>query len=273
MRPQYGIVAEVKKQISRDAGQWEPHRKQLRKYDDALSGWWTPNERIDSSDAMLLLHQSRGRVFTKYLETEREREPSAVGSRSSVVEFNRADEGQPYIFFRREYGVISDPDLADRLEKGVSVPIAKVLRSFPNVRFYDAEPPNEELMTMLWMDCVASRYEPSRTGSIDRSNQITITVDEITEELQQAYGSRQLPTDERSREFPKAAWIRRALDTLVAVRLATTTGDGQTYTVEYRVFPSDEDLLERFCDLTGKSNAKKAQESQLDLQLGTTKRI
>jgi len=257
MNPRYGIVAEVKKQLSRDPAQWSPHLEQLRKYDDNLVGWWTPQEDIDTSDAVLLVHQSRSRAFVRFLEEQRESNSGAVGPHSSVIEFNRADEGQPYLFFRTEWGQVRDAAIAQKLTDGASVPVAKVLKSFPSVKFYDAKPPLEDLMKTLWIDLLASFDRKSPEGGIP------VVVSELTREMQRAYGSQALHQDERASEFPKVSWIREALDAFARLGLATTSGDGERYTVNYKVFPKQEDLLERFCRLTSQETRSDISSDQL----------
>ena len=88
----YGVVAEVKKQLSDNEEHWTPHREQLRKYNDAVKGWWTGDGTIALSDAMLLVHQSRGGRVERYLLASRDTIPDSVGDCSSLIEFNRSDE-------------------------------------------------------------------------------------------------------------------------------------------------------------------------------------
>jgi hypothetical protein len=265
----YGIAAEVKKQISREQEQWEPHRMQLRKYDDDLTGWWTEDEQIEHSDAVILIHQSRSRAFARYLESEKTKGPSGVGDRTAVVEFNRSDERQPFIFFRREWGKVADQDLAALLENGRNVPMAKVLESFPSVRFYDAMPPLEDLMKTVWLDYLLSRYDPSMVDSAQGTAAILVKVSEITAEFQRAYGS-QAPgmyTGPRCVEFPKASWIRKALQAFVDLGMAVAADDRESFTVHFRLFKGD--VLAKFCQLRAAKPSKKPDENQqLELLAG-----
>lgn len=260
----YGIVAEAKKQISRATEQWDAHVAQLRKYDDQLTGWWTESQQIAKSDAALLIHQSRGRAFTQFLQSKKDEDPLNVGEHTSVIEFNRSDEGQSYIFFRLEWGVVNDRELAEKLQPGVQVPVEKVLRSFPNILFYDAPPPIEDLMTMLWMDWLFSRFDPALVDPASGTAALTVTVSEITSDLQQAYGSKALEVDQRSAEFPRSRWVREALDAFVGLEMATAGGDGETYIVKYKTIPK-EDVLERFVRLRRGPRATDTDPGQLPL--------
>lgn len=260
----YGIVAEVKKQVGIDDERWDRHLKQLRKYDDSLTGWWTDDETMPNADVALLIHQSRSRVFSRYLDAAKTADPDSVGPRTSVIEFNRSDEGQSYIFFRQEWGALTDAELASQLDVGVPVPIEKVLRSFPTVNYYDAKPPLEYLMTKLWLDSLLARFDATTIDPGTGTAPISVTVSELTTELQQAYGSRALEGDARSAEFPKITWIRSALEKFVELGMGDTAGDGQSYTIHFRIFPQSVDVLRRFVDFT---TAKKASKPKDDTQI------
>jgi hypothetical protein len=245
MSADYGIAAEVKKQISNDQERWQPHVQQLRKYDDQLLGWWTDDEAIPTSDAVMLIHQSRGRLFTRFLEEAARTDPDAFGPNSAVVEFNRADEGQPYIFLRLEKGSLRDPDLHTKLDAGVPIPMEKVKLSFPSVGYYDSEPPLPEMMKNLWIDSFASQYDPSLLDPATGLADITISVRSLTEELQRAYGSGALEIDDRSVVFPRTAWVTSAMNAFVDLELAVRR-DTDTYGVKYKPLPSNVDALEYF---------------------------
>lgn len=257
MSPTYGIAAEVKKGIPKDQSHWADIATQFRKYDDALQGWWTANERIALSDAVLLLHQSRGRAFARLLNSMREADANSVGSHSALVEYNRVTEGKSYINFRIEWGALRDPTLQAQLDDGVQVPLQKVLNSFASVRFYDSKPPLEDLMKTLWIDWLAN-FDPTNPT-------ISVVVSDLAAELQRAYGSQALHRDRRSPEFPRVQWVREALDMFVTLGLATSAGDGEHYSVKYRVFPQEPDLLERFCTLTANNRPRGETASQMTL--------
>lgn len=264
---EYGIVAEVKKQLSREPDQWFPHLRQLRKYDDELTGWWSGNELLPRSDAVLLVHQTRTRAFVRFLEEEQAKDAGAVGPRTVIVEFNRADEAQPFLFFRKEWGALGDADLEQALGDGRSVPMNKVLASFPNVRFYDARPPLESLMSTLWVDYFMSRFDFASCAPGDDPAPIQVSVGEITSELQRAYGSAAIGMEAGSRcaEFPRAGWVRQALRAFAEVGIATDAGDAERYTVSFKRFKVD--VIEWICKLRA-GKAKPAQSmNQLALEL------
>jgi hypothetical protein len=244
----YGVVAEVKRSLPSDRTKWQSHVAQVRKYDDNLTGWWTEDERISATDTALLLHQSRSRAFIAVLEEERAKDPKAVGPRTSVIEFNRSDERQVNYFFRLEWGDVRDAELSDRLKEGVPVPIDKVIRTFANVKFYDADPPIPSLLSLLWIDYFTPLAADTEYDQNLKAYPINVSAAVIADELQRAYGSQLLERDDRSVPFPRVNVVRRALDALVNMKLAmalpNTTGE---YRVLYRQFK--EDVLQRFASM------------------------
>jgi len=244
----YGVVAEAKKSLDRDESHWRRHINQLRKYDDSLVGWWTIDETIERSDAMMLVHHSRSRPFTRVLDQAAHNGPDAVGPNSCVVEFINSLETATYYFFRLEYGKIGDSELAGRLADGVQVPLDEVLRSFPNVRYYDSEPPLPRLLTDLWTDVLPAMAADSEYDNGLKAYRVYASVKAVTSELQRAYGSETLRRDSRSAEFPRQIWVRNAFERLSAYGLATPPSNGSdVFEIHYRPFRKD--VLERFIDL------------------------
>jgi hypothetical protein len=259
----YGVVAEVKRSLPSDRTKWAAHVAQTRKYDDDLTGWWTSDARMTTSDATLLLHQTRSRAFINVLDDERKKNVETVGPHTSVVEFNRSDERQVNFFFRLEWGEVRDADLSGRLKDGVAVPIDKVIRTFANVKFYDADPPLHSLLALLWIDYFAPLAAAVAYDENLKAFPIDVGAAAIADELQRAYGSQLLEKDDRSVEFPSTKVVRNALNALVTIKLAMAlpTGIAQ-YRVMYRQF--NDDILLRFASML-KTPAEKVTEQQATL--------
>lgn len=246
--PMYGVVGEVKRSLPLDDSHWDRYLLQLKKYDDDLQGWWTDSELIPVWNVALLLHHSRSRVFVHYLEDRLRQGSSAVGPNACIIEFSVSEETTRYYFYRLEWGSIHDDELSTRLRNGVSVPLDKVLSSFPNIRYYDSEPPLELLLTDLWTDAFPSLAADVPLDEKEDARIIDVNVDMIAEELQRAYGSLALYSDRRSGTFPRPATVRRALEALVKYRLAIPPATPtDPYRVRYRPFKKD--VLERFIEL------------------------
>jgi len=266
----YGVVAEAKKSLSQDTSRWSRHVQQLRKYDvDRLVGWWTENEMVEASNVVMLVHQSRSRKFVRFLQKAAEEEADEVGPTTCVVEFNSSAETASYYFFRLEHGEVTDSDLHRRLDLGVEVPLDKLLRSYPNIRYYDTEPPLENILTELWSEFFPAMAADAEYDDKLRAYKFDASVNDVTDEMQRAYGSGALPADERSVEFPKKKWIRKAFDRLVQYRFALPPKDGSDlYEIHFRSFR--EDVLARFLKLSlerRREDETPVAEGQIDLDL------
>jgi hypothetical protein len=253
----YGIVAEVKKSLPKDKQRWVKYIEQLRKYDDSLKGWWTPNEMIEHSNAVMLVHYGRSRDFKDFLKREKEKDNNAVGGNTCVVEFSESPETVINYAFRTEYGEFIDPELGNRLYSSIQIPLDDVLKTFPSIQYYDQPPPLPLLLTRLWMDVFQSMIENGVYNEEAKITRISASVEEITKIMQRAYGSGALYSDARSVEFPKKKWIQRAFDVLVKYNLANAPTDGgDTYEILYKGFRDD--VLEHFIKIIGTTDAEDA---------------
>lgn len=250
----YGVVAEAKRTLPADERRWNRYVRQLLKYDDDLEGWWTESEHVFHSDAVLLIHQARTRAFVRFLEKEAASGGRQVGPSAAVVEFNLSPEAKPFMFFRREWGKIADVELSKALEDGQQIPLEDVLRTFPSVKFYDAQPPLPWLMKELWTDLFMAMRDESLYDERSGEYRIPVTVEAVTSELQTAFGSGRLDRDERSASFPQAAWIRDAIEAFVRAGLAVPGANAGEYTVHFRALRGD--ILRRFMALLTPRSAK-----------------
>ena len=259
---EYGCIVEAKKALDKNQANWVTHLEQLRKYDDGLQGWWTVDGKIPHYDAVMLIHQSRGRPFVNFLKNQKEVNPDMVGPNSCVVEFNHSGETVAYYFLRLEFGKINDNELGESLENGINIPLDSVRMSFPNIQFYDDKPPLPWLLSILWTDIFPSKMEDGYYDEKTKTIKTRTTVAETTDELQKAFGSKALKQDSRAGEFPKFRWVKEAFERLVMYKLAIPiTNEDDTYIIYYRSFRDD--VLDRFIkfesDLS-KSGKKKAEE-------------
>ena len=259
----YGVVAEVKRSLSKNQKTWVKHIRRLRKYDDRLKGWWIEKERIPHSDTIFLIHQSHERLFTRFLEAKKESEPELVGPNTCVVQFNYSEERVTYIFFRLEFGNLHDLKLNQRLDEGVSIPLDDVRISFPIIHFYDAPPPMPWLLLRLWTDLFPAMIEGGEWDEKTQSTKIKVSIPEITDELQKAFGSKALRHDHRSGEFPKKRWVREALERLIKYKFATPSdSEDGNYIIYYKFFKKG-DVLERFIKLElGKSDVRQTEDER-----------
>jgi hypothetical protein len=243
---EYGLVGEVKRSLPADNARWRAVLEQARKYASPLIGWWTTDERLDASDVTLLIHHSRSRAFVNYLTEERARDPNCIGTNTSIVEFSRSDEASSYFFFRIEWGGLRDAELSQRLTNGIQIPMSRVLATYPNIRFYDADPPLVMLATLLWTDYFAALAVDIEQDEKLKARPLDVSATAITDELQRAYGSQRLEHDERSAGFPTRKAVKRTLDALVGAKLAFAR-DADGYRIFFREFKDD--VMQRLGEL------------------------
>jgi len=259
-------VGEVKSGFPKDQTRWRKDLDQVVKYLDPLEGWWTVLREGGHFRVALLVHQSRSRSAADYIRRQQAEQAFPDDPHFMLVEFSRSLQVQAYIFLRQELGAApSGSRILDRLHDGVPIPIDKVLRSFPSVKFCDARPPMPFLLKELWTDVFLAKSPGVPFHEQQKAQPITINVREITSELQLAYGSQALEHDERSAEFPKYSWIRDALEALVALKLAIPSTEPDVYTVLFRRFR--EDILIKFIELLGDTGQRREESGQLRLPL------
>lgn len=242
---QYGIVTEVKSTISKDENFWGQHITQLKKYDDTLTGWWTDSKMINHSDTVLLIHINRSRAFRLYLEKMLNDETNLIGNTTSIVEFFRNDRRDSSIFLRKEWGSINDPILDNHLIDGESITLPFLLDKYPLLKYYDSEPPIVWLLIELWSDYFLPESYKVEYDNKNKCYPIDINLTSLTHEMQKAYGSQALDSDQNSVEFPKQKWFNKALKILVKMKLAEHKNNDE-YVVFYKRFAPQTNLYEKF---------------------------
>lgn len=251
MDNQTGFIVEIKKSLPNDEKHWEEIFNQLYKYDDDLIGWWKQeDESVEKINIVLLIHQSRIVKFIRFLENHLVENGYSFSNYFSIVGFNRSEEVKHYYFHQLRYGKTSSEELTSRLYDGIEVPIEKVFESFPNLLFFDNEPPAVEYtMGILWQHL----FNSLPRGEYDhhlKGNPIEINIDDITLDLQRLFGHKK-GDGARNVEFPQKTWIIKAMDCFVLIGLAKKK-DKENYTVIFKQIR--EELVEYFCKHLSKKN-------------------
>lgn len=165
-----GVIGEVKKSFPLDQKHWFKTFEQLMKYDDDLIGWPTGDEKIDSHDIVLILHQSRGERVSEFYETHKEKEIE-IKRPFSIVEFNRSDEVKSNYFFRKKLGDLSENEVDRQLKYGVQVPMEVFIGIYSTIKLYDDKPPLPYLLELIWTHVVLERARESEQYIKLRKNQ------------------------------------------------------------------------------------------------------
>ena len=146
----WGAAVEAKATLCKDRLRWDRHIAQVAGYGAPLIGWWTNDETIPAHDAILLVNISYSVAMKERLEAALATNPDAVGDNVSIVEFTRHDQMVTKLYYRQQWGRVSDPSLRDVLHEGRDVPLLEILRSFGPVMFYDSPAPLPHMLELLW---------------------------------------------------------------------------------------------------------------------------
>lgn len=246
-----GVLGEVKKSFPIEQELWIKTFEQLMSYDDDLMGWPSTDKKVNSHDIVLILHQSRTKAVRKFFE---EHKGSKINFNRPfcIIEFNRSDERKAYIFFRIEYGLLSDNSVNGKLGNGVQVPMDVFIEIYSTIKIYDSEPPLPYLIELIWTNVVLRKASEETKFEKLRKNQkieVILEIDNIIEELHQEFSFRSLYGDNHDRQpkIPKKEWVMRACEHLVKSNEATWI-DSTKATVKV-FFRKYDDILVHFIEL------------------------
>jgi len=260
-----GFVVEAKRSMPSDQQHWRKYLSQIQRYDQPLAGWWTATETITSHNVVLLLWTTYTREFQALIEAAQQQGTTKLTDRVSIVEFSHLQEAQEAMRFRLEWGSISDEGISRPLRSGISVPL-EILVAHPDSRtkFYDAPPPTEYLMVILWQEVFNSHLPELEFDSDTQAWPLEVSVPSLAEELQRLHGS--TGDDPRERRFPRQSWVHTALEAFCKIGLAQHIEDDR-YLVLFKPTlrtTSQRDLISRF---SSHRSAKPLDETSLQEQL------
>jgi hypothetical protein len=258
----HGVLAEVKRSFPKNRQHWHDAFQQLMAYDDDLTGWPTPSEKVPNHDIALLLHQTRAVAVKDYYEQNMG--GSIKFTRPfTIVEFNRDSEGQAFFFFRTVTGAVSQKLLADRLRLGISVPMSMYLLEYSTVKLYDAPPPLPCLLELIWTHVVAFKISNTpayKMPARGRKVEVEVTPEEISERLETNFsfhGLQQGHEDGRQPNVLEKSWVRDACAALVKFGDAAWAEGTKTKLIVS--FVKREDVLDYFVKQCAKEPEKDAQ--------------
>lgn len=246
-----GVLAEIKYSFPMDQAHWTDDFDQLKSYDDDLLNWDTPNKKIAGHEIVLLPEQSRAVAVRKFYEKLSEK-GDFIKKNFAIVEFNRADQGKAFLFFRIQYGELkSAPELNTRLQNGIKVHIEKLFLSYAKCKIYDSKPPMPYLLNLIWEAVVIAKASGDPKFSHLRRNgtiHVDVTLEEIKQELAQSYSFRPINSDNRLHSDIPLNWIREAMEILVSAELAEWKDTAHTEaTVSFKKYARTIDAFKQIC--------------------------
>jgi hypothetical protein len=226
-----GLVAEAKLGLPKSDEIWDSHIQQLEKYDDELTGWWTPDEKISAHDLVALVPLARAVRFADRLESGVREGKWTFQRKIAVIGFFKTSGVKDFLSLKKERGSLSLSDFDERLRESRQVEIALLISKYNDRKFVDHMPPLPYLLQIIW-DHLFTRYAADIPAG-DSGAPVTLeaSVDKITTDLQEYFGFKSKGA--RSPEIPRSNWVRKALDALVAYKLAVKKKEGE-YIVAYK---------------------------------------
>lgn len=227
-RSKYAILSEAKKSFPRDKKSWIEDADQLKSYDAEFEDWEKTHDILLVTDGMLV------EEFWNYLNTLAEKDTKYV-FRHSLALFSFArdtDNGNARVFVRREFGSLSDPEVAKKMERNRPI-LINILRQAEAIKFYDQKPEIPYTMAILW-DFIISK-EKGEDEYADFPIDTPIPIDINCTATWEQIKARFAPPENQG--VVKRGWIKEALDKFVEVKLAKRLPDdanGENYQVFYR---------------------------------------
>jgi len=251
MPSQRGVLGEVKKSFPQNSDYWIDDFNQLMSYDNELIGWPSENERVSGHDIVLILHQSRAVAIRQYYE-EKMQDKIKFKRPFVIISFNRSDERKAYYYFEKRCGSLSNSDINLQLETGVQVPMEVFVGIYSTIKIYDSEPPPPYLMDLIWTNVILQRASGNEKFSRLRKNQkieVTITIEEIIDELYEQYSFYPLQRNHKNRQskIPRGEWVTGACEKFIEIGLGKWTNSDHSSITLY--FKKIDDVLSYFIDM------------------------
>ena len=262
-----GYVLEAKRSFPFNQDFWEQEALQILRYSSTLSGWWTDSGQIDIQNSIGLIWIEYISDFAAYLEEHIASHGNPPEKPVALVQFSIVSGAKEFVFLRVDWGEIDDDELLEDFSRGISIPL-ELLKKPPQrqLKFYDQRPVTEYLMVVLWNDLFTSAASEIEFDDDLRSFAFEVSVDDLASDLQRFYGSEGLET--RDRKFPRAAWVRGALDAFAVLDLAEKSDEIGTYLIKFRkTLRTGEsgDLIDRFSRHRTEEKNSDTSAKQLDL--------
>ena len=146
--------------------------------------------------------------------------------------------------------------LLAKLHNGYQISIENLIAFWPNLKFYDARPPVEHTMFILWMFIFPTRKTDENYDDDLKMYMFTVKIDEITIILQKSYGSE--GGEDGKVCYPKKQWVKEALLEFVQLNLAKEIEKGKEFQIFYKYY---RDPLEKFIKLRNKAVKGKRQDT------------
>lgn len=223
----YHAVNEIKVTLPRDETYWIEDAKQLKKYDDDLSGWTSPNSALH--DVMFTTNELLTYAFQRYLNNLFSSGKIFFTRKLSILHSTHQVQKDSFIIIKKDSGEISNRILDDKLSNGVAVPELKIIKEISQMKFYDSDPPIVYTMMVIWDHVLKNFLNQSQLRDLKGNKiiPITVTIEEIREKL-----SRFAP--DPSNSCIRKDWVREALTAFVEIEVAKYLDHVEKFEIDFK---------------------------------------
>ncbi len=257
----YKVINEIKASFPEDKDRWLEDARQLKKYDDKLSGW--KYNTTFSHDIMLTTDISFSNEFKEYMDELEKSAKIKIKRSFSILECVRRERAVQQLFIRKFSGEISNDRLDKIFSSGQAITLYNILNDINKMKFYDASPPTVYTMMILW-DFVFPRFINSRIKFRDLNANRIVEL-EIT--LEQMYRVLKKFTPDSNPNCIKKSWIEKALLWFNEIGSVISPETGEKFVIKYRKVPKEKKILDWILEKVSgktKSSDKNTENQTLD---------
>lgn len=239
---QLGYVAEAKATLPEFEDFWRKRARQVFKYDDDLTGWWTDDGCMPTCDLVCLIGAPDTTKFADFVEQYAQQHGWRFNRNQCYLEISYTKGGE-CLYLKLERGSLTDIHILNAVYEGREFPEEDLIADFSGAKFYDGTPPPEIVMELLWHDVFTRRRS---TDKIERDASVgyyplRVSVSDLTNTLQREYGSPGATREDV--QYPTQESVKDALDAFVRIDLAKHDS-GDEYLIKFRHLRVE--LIERF---------------------------
>jgi hypothetical protein len=241
---QLGYISEAKATLPEFTDFWSKRARQIFKYDDDLTGWWTDDGRIPMCDLVCLIGAPDTTKFANFVEQHGQQHGWGFNRKQCYLEISYTKGGE-CLYLKLERGALTDTEILKAVYEGREFPREDLIADFNGAKFYDGTPPPELVMELLWHDVFTRRRS---TEKIERDASLgyyplDVSVSDLTNTLQKEYGSRGASREDV--QYPTQESVKDALDAFVRMNLAKHES-GDKYLIKFRHLRGE--LIEKFAE-------------------------
>jgi hypothetical protein len=210
---EYHAVNEITVDMSKDDSHWLKKARQLKKYDDDLTGWDKASSK--PHDIMLTTNPARTYGFNNYMSKLKSENKLEIKRPFSILQSTPMEQQNSFIFIKKEYGIISHPVLDNKLSNGLPVARYNINNEINQMKFFDSNPPIVYTMMIIWDHILKNFLDLKQIREL-RGNKIVpieVTVQKVHELL-----SKFAP--QTNPNCIETSWVRDALSGFVEIGLA-----------------------------------------------------